>query len=126
MRNSRVESERTVPLSAVLQKAGTKMIYTYDLGDSWEHSVLLEKRQDPEPNTIYPLCKDGQLACPPEDCGGVPGYYDLLDALPDPSHPRHEEVGDWIGEEFNPKECSCDQVNRLLSPARRRSKTPTR
>ncbi len=125
LRNSRVESGRTVPLSAVLQKAGAKMIYTYDLGDSWEHSVLLEKRQDPEPNTIYPICIDGQLACPPEDCGGVPGYYDLLDAFADPSHPRHEEVCDWIGEKFNPEEFSCDKVNRLLSPARRRGKTAT-
>jgi hypothetical protein len=120
-----VESERSVPLSAVPQKDGAKMIYTYDLGDSWEHSVLLEKRQDPEPNTICPICIDGQLAWPPEDCGGIPGYYDLLNALADPNHPRHKELCDWIGGMFKPEEFSCDKVNRLLSPARRRSKTST-
>ena len=125
MRMSRVESERTVSLSAVLQKAGAKMIYTYDLGDSWEHSVLLEKRQEAEPHTIYPICIDGQLTCPPEDCGGIPGYYDLLDAVADPGHPRHEELCHWIGGKFNPDEFSSDKVNRLLSPARRRSKTST-
>lgn len=122
MRMPRVESERTALLSAVLQRAGAKMIYTYDLGDSWEHSVLLEKRLSAELHATYPICTDGQLACPPEDCGGIPGYYDLLDALADPSHPRHEELQDWIGD-FDPEAFSADQVNRHLSPARRRNKS---
>jgi hypothetical protein len=119
MSGPQVESERTVRLSAVLQRVGAKMIYTYDLGDSWEHSILLEKRLSPEPHSTYPICTDVQLACPPEDCGGIPGYYDLIDALADSSHPRHEELCDWIGE-FNPEAFSIDKVNRLLSPARRR------
>jgi hypothetical protein len=119
MSGPQVESERTVRLSAVLQRVGAKMIYTYDLGDSWEHSILLEKRLSPEPHSTYPICTEGQLACPPEDCGGIPGYYDLIDALADSSHPRHEELCDWIGE-FNPEAFSIDKVNRLLSPARRR------
>jgi hypothetical protein len=122
MRTSRVENERTVPLCAVLQKAGTKMIYTYDLGDSWEHSILLEKRLSAELNTTYPICTDGRFACPPEDCGGLPGYYDLLDALGNTSHPRHEELCDWIGGEFNPEAFSVHEVNRLLAPARRAAK----
>jgi Plasmid pRiA4b ORF-3-like protein len=126
MRMPRVESERTVCLSAVLREEGAKMIYTYDLGDSWEHSILLEKRLPAEPHMTYPVCTDGQLACPPEDCGGIPGYYDMLDALADPTHPRHEELCNWIGREFNPKGFSIDQVNRLLSPAPRRSKTSAR
>jgi hypothetical protein len=126
MSTPRVESERTVVLSAVLQGAGAKMIYTYDFGDSWEHSILLEKQLVAEPHITYPVCTDGQFACPPEDCGGIPGYYDLLDALADPGHLRHEDSCDWIGGDFNPQEFSVDEVNRLLSPARRRSKAPKR
>lgn len=122
-RMPRVESERMVPLSAVLQRAGAKMIYTYDLGDNWEHGVVLEKRLPAEPHTTYPICTDGQLACPPDDCGGIPGYYDLLDALAEPGHPRHEELQDWIGAAFNPEAFSPDQVNRRLSRVRRRSKS---
>jgi hypothetical protein len=125
MRGPRVESERTARLSAVLQRVGAKMIYTYDFGDNWEHVIVLEKQLLAEPQTIYPACTDGQLACPPEDCGGIPGYYDLLDALADPSHQRHEELCDWIGGEFNPDAFSIDTVNRLLSP-RRRSKNSAR
>lgn len=122
----RVESERTVRLSAVLQRVGAKMIYTYDLGDNWEHSILLEKRLSPEPLATYPICTDGQLACPPEDCGGILGYYDLLDGLADSSHPRHEELCDWIGGEFHPEAFSIKKVNRILSPARRRNKNSAR
>jgi Plasmid pRiA4b ORF-3-like protein len=123
MSGPRVESERTARLSAVFQRIGAKIIYTYDLGDSWEHSILLEKRLSPEPLTTYPICTDGQFPCPPEDCGGIPGYYDPLDALADSSHPRHEELRDWIGDDFNPEAFSVEKVNRIFSPARRRNKS---
>jgi hypothetical protein len=79
------ENERTVRLSGILGRVGSKAIYTYDFGDSWEHSIVLEKRLPIDPSTTYPICTDGQLACPPEDCGGVPGFYDLVEALADPN-----------------------------------------
>ena len=113
------ENERTVRLSGILSRAGSKAIYTYDFGDSWEHSLVLEKRLLVDPNTAYPVCTDGELACPPEDCGGIPGFYDLVEALSDPTHPRYEEMLDWIGE-FDPKAFSVENVNRMLTPLRRR------
>lgn len=121
MRMPRTESERTARLSAVLGRTGAKMIYTYDFGDSWEHGIVLEKQLPADPNTTYPACTDGKLACPPEDCGGIPGFYDLLDALDDPNHERHEELSDWIGDGFDPQSFSVDSVNRRLAPKRRRS-----
>jgi hypothetical protein len=114
-----VESERAVRLSGILGRVGSKAIYTYDFGDSWEHSLVLEKRLPVDPNIAYPVCTDGQLACPPEDCGGIPGFYDLVEALNDPNHERHEEMLDWIGE-FDPQAFSVDSVNRTLTPLRRR------
>jgi Plasmid pRiA4b ORF-3-like protein len=118
------ESEHTARLAAVLGRAGTKMIYTYDFGDGWEHGIVLEKRLSAEPDTTYPVCTDGRLACPPEDCGGIPGFYDILDALDDPDHERHEEVSDWIGEDFDPQAFSLELVNRKLAPKRRRANSP--
>ena len=97
------------------------MIYAYDFGDSWEHSVVLEKLLPAEPDATYPVCTDGKLACPPEDCGGISGFYDLLEALDDPNHERHDELSDWIGEDFDPQAFSVDSVNRKLVPKRRRS-----
>jgi len=117
-----VENERTARLSEVLRKNGPKLIYTYDLGDSWEHAIVMEKQLPVDPNAKYPICTDGQLACPPEDCGGIPGFYDLVDALADPKHKQHKELGDWLGYDFDPLAFSIDSVNRMFLPARRRAK----
>ena len=118
-----VENERTVRVSGILGRVGSKAIYTYDFGDTWEHSIVLEKRLSVNPNTTYPICTDGQLACPPEDCGGIPGFYDLVEALNDPNHERHEEMLDWIGDDFDPQALSIDKVNRMLAPLSRHRRT---
>jgi Plasmid pRiA4b ORF-3-like protein len=115
-----VENERTVQLSNLLGKVGPKAIYTYDLGDTWEHGVVLEKRLSADPNTAYPVCTGGQLACPPEDCGGVGGFYDLLDATSNPNHDQHEALRNWVDDDFDPKAFSVDDVNRMLAPLHRR------
>ena len=119
-----VENERTVRLSGVLRKTGPKLIYTYDLGNSWEHAIVLEKQLPVDPNTSYPVCTDGQLACPPDDCGGIPGFYDLVEAIADPNHKQHKELRDWLGYDFDPLAFSIDSVNQMLVPARRRGKAP--
>jgi len=117
-----VENERTIKLNRVLWRPGAKMIYTYDFGDNWEHAVVLEKELPLLPDMSYPICIDGKLACPPDDCGGIPGFYNLLDALADPDHEQHEELRDWIGGNFDPHAFSIDEVNRKLAPRRRRSR----
>src|SRR5579863_1192071 len=126
MRRPRVESERTVRISALLAEPGAKMTYLYDLGDGWEHVIVLEKLLPADPHITYPVCTDGQLACPPEDCGGIPGYYDLLEAIRDPNDERHGEMLDWVGDDFDPQGFSIDEVNRLLLPRPRRPKTRPR
>lgn len=115
-----VESERTVRLFGLLGRVGAKIRYTYDFGDGWEHSIVLEKRLAADPNMTYPVCTDGERACPPEDCGGIWGFYDLLDAISDPNHARHEEIRDWLGDDFDPQAFSAEKVNRVLTPTRRR------
>jgi hypothetical protein len=115
-----VENERTVHLSDVLSRVRAKVIYAYDFGDSWEHSIVLEKRLPADPGSTYPVCTGGERACPPEDCGGIPGFCDLLDALADPAHERHEELLDWLEDDYDPDAFSIDDVNRMLTPLRRR------
>jgi hypothetical protein len=75
--------------------------YVYDFGDEWEHEVLLEGRLEAEPKQRYPLCLEGEGACPPEDCGGLWGYYDLLEARNDPKSEQHDYYQEWLGE-FDP------------------------
>jgi hypothetical protein len=120
---TQVENERNIRLSSVLRRPGAKLIYTYDFGDNWEHAIVLEKLLPLLPDMNSPICIDGSLACPPDDCGGIPGFYELLDALADPNHEQHQEMSDWIGGDYDPQAFSVEEVNRKLAPRRRRSTT---
>ena len=75
--------------------AGASFNYTYDFGDDWEHKVTVEKVLDTSPVASLPACVDGRRAGPPEDCGGVWGYEELIRILADPSHPEHVERAEW-------------------------------
>lgn len=118
-----VENEGKVSLSQVLRRAGAKLTYTYDFGDGWEHAIVLEKLLPADPSARYPVCTGGQLACPPEDCGGIPGFYDVVEAIADTKHKRHKELRDWLGYDFDPLAFSVESVNLMLLPARSRGKT---
>lgn len=60
------------------------------------------------------MCISGKRACPPEDCGGVWGYYEMLEALGDPDHEEHDEMKEWIGGEFDLEAFSVEAVNEEL------------
>lgn len=67
--------EEAVRLDQLVAGAGDELWYEYDLGDGWEHRLLVEKVLDPSPVTAR--CLAGAQACPPEDCGGIGGYWDV-------------------------------------------------
>lgn len=112
-------SERPVTLEQVAATVGSTISYLYDFGDNWEHEILVEKIVEPDPAVVYPRCSDGQRAAPPEDCGGVWGYADLLGTLGDPSHPEHEEVLELLElvdpDDFDLDYFCPDDVNRMLA-----------
>ncbi|MCL5985460.1 MAG: plasmid pRiA4b ORF-3 family protein [Actinobacteria bacterium] len=84
--------------------------YRYDFGDDWRHRIELEKILPREKDRDYPICIKGKRACPPEDCGGVWGYEDFLEAIGDPSHEEHEEILEWAGGEFDPEYFDVNEV----------------
>jgi hypothetical protein len=51
------------------------------MGDDWRHRIIVEKFMPAEPKTLYPQFLGGERRCPPEDCGGFPGYYNFLDNI---------------------------------------------
>jgi len=77
--------------------------YEYDFGDSWIHTIKFEKILPASIGERYPQCIDGKMACPPEDCGGIGGYYNLLSVLSDPKNEEYDEMIEWSGGEFNPE-----------------------
>ena len=108
-------------LDQMLAGRRIKFRYVYDMGDDWLHELKVEKVFAPEANVAYPRCTGGERACPPEDCGGFPGYFHLLEAMADPKHPEHDEMLDWIGEEWDSEAFDLDAVNAVLRPRSRKS-----
>jgi hypothetical protein len=75
--------------------------YDYDFGDGWEHKIILEEILPLEGGEKYPKCLDGKRACPPEDCGGIWGYEELILIFKEPNHPDYQEKLQWLGKKFN-------------------------
>ena len=113
-----VKDEKKYRLDQLVSTEGAKINYDYDFGDSWQHTLLIEKILPPEEGVSYPVCVKGKRACPPEDCGGIWGYQELLEAVKDPDHPQHGDMLEWVDEEFDPEEFDLDAVNRELRSLR--------
>ncbi len=110
-----VEDEDGIRLSQIFTgKKKPRVVYEYDFGDSWQHVIALEKTLEPEPKIKYPRCVEGARACPPEDCGGIWGYADFLEAMADPRHENHRDLKEWIGGKFDAEKFSVAVVNREL------------
>lgn len=92
-------------LSDILPATGERFTfrYEYDFGDSWNHEVTFEGIHPAKPQHEYPLCVKGERACPPEDCGGFLGYFEILEACRDPKHAEHKTVRKWLGGPFDPE-----------------------
>jgi hypothetical protein len=113
--------ERTATVGDLLPHVGSRALYTYDLGDDWEHELVLEQQLAAEPNVAYPVCVAGAGARPPEDCGGAWGYEHLREVLVDPSSEEHQDMVAWLGldkaGDFDAHRFDVDQANRLLAAA---------
>ena len=110
------------PISSYLTEPGMAIQYEYDFGDSWHHEVLLESIQIKEKGAKYPKCLAGERACPPEDCGGIIGFEDLLEVIKDTKNEEYEETMEWLGgsylpEYFEPLKVKFDNPTKRLNLA---------
>ena len=93
-------------------------LYTYDFGEDWQHEVSLEALGDPATAKAGPVCLGGEGACPPEDCGGPPGYEQMLTTLSDPDDDGYEDMLAWLDGPFDPDHFDPAAV-RFADPNRR-------
>ncbi len=107
------EDEAQVSLSELLRRPKDHLLYAYDFGDGWCHSVTLKKElsASTEPSI---KCIEGLGACPPEDCGGPPGFERIcraIDGRPGamPTAER-DEILDWIGGDFDPSFFDMEEI----------------
>jgi Plasmid pRiA4b ORF-3-like protein len=119
----RIYDERRVRLSKVLKGVGAQFEYHYDFGDGWDHDLLLEAILLPEEGVVYPRCIAATRNAPPEDCGGIHGYIEYIEALKDRMHERHRELRDWRGP-FDSEFVSVDLLNERLKLVSKLARMP--
>ncbi len=73
---------RQVRLADFRFRLNERFLYEYDLRDSWQHEVRVERGLPEEPRRTYPVCVGGRRAAPPEDCGGPWAFLERRDAVP--------------------------------------------
>jgi hypothetical protein len=86
--------------------------YVYDFGDYWQIKIILEKEID-DYDKGYPTLIDGANNAPPEDVGGLPGFYDFLEKYNNPEHPEHEFNKSWANDQ-NYREYNEERINESL------------
>ncbi len=106
--------EKATRLSDLLRRPRDWCVYDYDFGDGWEHHLLLEEVVTRVPSARYPMVLAGRGACPPEDVGGLSGYYHLLQVMKDPKHPEHEDMLEWVGGNLDPTAFNAYDINRAF------------
>jgi hypothetical protein len=119
MERGHSKNESRFHLYEIAPKTRMSLMYVYDFGDGWEHTIKVEKIADADARYPgYPLCLEGEKACPPEDCGGIYGYYEMMEVRNDPKHPEYEDVMEWLGEEFDPDVFDLEETNAMLKRIR--------
>lgn len=112
-----VKAENRYTLEQLAPAAGSGFDYWYDFGDDWHHSIEVTAVMDAASleagEGIH--CIAAQGACPPEDCGGPPGYAHLLECLQNPKHPEHRDARQWVGGTFDPAFVDLEQINLELT-----------
>lgn len=108
--------EYAAPLGAIAG-VGTTFLYRYDHGDDWQHDVTVqavsEVDEDTSDDNVF-SCTGGGRACPPDDCGGPPGYAHLLEVLANPKHPDHEELKEFAPPDFDAAKFDVAAANERL------------
>ena len=99
-------------------EVGSSFVYVYDFGDDWWHDIVVREIGRPDPRRTYPLCIAGERAGPPEDCGGIWGYTDLLALLEKGRGEEYDEMLTWLGGDFDPAGFDRNLVNRRLRQVR--------
>jgi hypothetical protein len=102
--------ERFVGLEEIFSTYG-EVLYEYDFGDSWEHTITLENVV--KSNEFCATFVEGIGERPPEDVGGEGGYVEYLRIMADVNDPEHEDMNIWA-ESQKERNISLEKINHRL------------
>ena len=109
-----VEDDRDVTLADLNLAHRDRMAYDYQFGEGWRVDIRVEKSAAAGKGVRYPACVAGERAGPPEDCGGLEAFHDMLVCLKEPASDLGKEWLDWLGPEYEPPACALDKGNEAL------------
>ena len=113
-RDPSVPDPRGFTLDQLALVQGSRFQYTYDFGDDWLHDLTVEGVVPLPRDFLVPVCLGGARACPPEDCGGVGGYEELVAGVRRPQSAAAREFRDWLGHVYDPEELDLSAINVRL------------
>jgi hypothetical protein len=114
MGRDEVVDSRNISLKDIVTHQNETFKYEYDFGDGWDHLITVENFQEKDDNLKYPICIDGQMNCPPDDSGGIHGFYNSMEILKDKKHPEYKENKVWFGRSYDMEKFEKEKVNRQL------------
>ena len=117
-----ISSAKSTRLGSLIEAGVRTFTYVYDMGDNWQHTIAVEAVEAADPEQLYPRFVDGERRCPPEDVGGIDGFYAFVEVMSDPAHEEHEQMLDWYGQAYDPDDLDLGLIRqRIGALARRRA-----
>lgn len=109
-----VKNGATTQVATILASGITEFDYVYDFGDNWEHRIIVEQTNRAKTGAKYPQFLGGERCCPPEDCGGPPGYFEFMEKIVRKNSKQAREALDWYGGPYDPDDIDVEQINITL------------
>jgi hypothetical protein len=109
-----IEDDRDVTLHDLELGSKDRFLYEYHFGEGWQVEVRVEKTMPVEKGLSYPVCLGGERAGPPEDCGGLEAFHDMLACIKEPNTDLGREWLEWLGPNYDPSLCEIDKINKAL------------
>lgn len=109
-----VEDDRDVTLAELDLEHRDRFLYIYDFGEGWHVEIKIERTGLVEKGVAYPVCSGGERAGPPEDCGGLEAFHDMLACINEPNTDLGREWLEWLGPEFRAEVCDREKINKAL------------
>jgi len=114
LRDETIIDADSITVGEALTDVNDTAMYIYDFGDNWMHEIVVENINSNATDFAGPACLDGNLSCPPENCGGAIGFERLFDIIKDVQHPEHEQMLAWLDDYYTQDAFDIDDVNTTL------------
>jgi Plasmid pRiA4b ORF-3-like protein len=109
-----IEDDRDIRLSDLDLEHRNRFTYNYCFGEGWQLDIKVEKHFLLEKGAAYPSCVAGERAGPPEDCGGLEAFHDMLACIKEPDTELGREWREWLGPEYDSEVCELAKINKAL------------